>query len=423
MSYLGKKKAKSSRFWSQYILNIGLTIIVFTLGILIGMLLRNEHLINREIKTRAESHIQHILKTRSWNAHYGGVYVKKKEGVESNPYLKNPDIRTADGKTYTLKNPELMTKELSELFEKDGLMNFHLTSLKPMNPDNAPDEFEKQALKLFENGEKEFFLKDKINEKTTYRYMVPLLMEESCIKCHGWQGYKAGDIRGGLSVSFDISEIEKSLGQSRYAILLMGALSALALTGIIYMLSFVLRKKLEGAQNMLNELVVIDDLTGLYNRQYLFTKLKDEIKRTRRFGQYLGCMIIDIDYLKKINDQYGNLAGDMILENVSSAVKSTCREIDTAARYGGEEFVVLLPGTDQQGAVQAAQRIRLAVEGLRNVFDQDVMIHVTVSIGVVSYCSDDLKKFILDDQIVRNAEKALFRAKENGRNSVEGAGM
>ena len=88
--------------------------------------------------------------TRRWNADYGGVYVEKKPGVVSNPYLVNPDIEGKDGKVYTKRNPALMTREISEYAKKDGSMMFHITSLKPLNPDNKADAFETRSLQAFE---------------------------------------------------------------------------------------------------------------------------------------------------------------------------------------------------------------------------------------------------------------------------------
>lgn len=414
-----KKKSKNGKFWSQYSINIGLTIILVTLGILIGLIAGNERLINNEILIRAKSHVQHIQKTRMWNAHYGGVYVEKKEGVKSNPYLFDPDIKTIDGKVYTLKNPALMTREISELFEKDGLMTFHMTSLKPINPLNKPDEFEKKALLLFEIGEKDFFRKERIDDRTDFRYIAPLIVEKSCLKCHAKQGYKSGDIRGGLSVRFDITEIESSLRFCKYTILALVFFSAIALICIIYSFTFVLTKKLKKAQQKIKKLVITDELTRLYNRGYLFRKLKDEIRRSKRLKHDLGCMMIDIDFFKKINNQHGHLAGDLVLENISKTIRECCREIDMVSRYGGEEFIVLLPGTDLKGGLRVAERIRLKVESLRHVYDQDVVIHTTVSIGLASYSPDDLKRFTDQYQIIRFVDKAMCSAKDKGRNRVE----
>ena len=99
---------------------------------------------------------------------------EKKKNVISNPYLDKPDLTTTDGVVLTLKNPALMTREISSLFEDDGLLTFHMTSLKPINPNNAPDAFEERALKLFEDGEKELALKETFEDRIFYRYMEPV---------------------------------------------------------------------------------------------------------------------------------------------------------------------------------------------------------------------------------------------------------
>ncbi len=210
-----------------------------------------------------------------------------------------------------------------------------------------------------------------------------------------------------------------TLQYSKYSILLLGILSALSLTGIICLFTFVPMRKLDRAQKKIRSLVVTDELTKLHNRRYLFGKLKDEIKRAKRFKNNLGCMVIDIDFFKKINDQFGHLAGDLVLENIARTIEECSREIDTVARYGGEEFIILLPGTDLKGAIRVAERIRLNVESLRNVYDQDTMISATVSIGAASYTPEELKTFLDNDQVIKYADKAMYKAKQSGRNRVE----
>jgi diguanylate cyclase (GGDEF)-like protein len=249
--------------------------------------------------------------------------------------------------------------------------------------------------------------------------MVPLLVEQSCLKCHSKQGYKLGDIRGGISVTFDITDVEKSLTKNKMIIIALAVITTLSFILIVYAFTFVLKKNLDRAQEKIKELVITDELTGLHNRRYLFLKLKDEIKRGERLKISLGCMLIDIDFFKNINDKHGHLAGDMILENISLAIKACCRETDTVARYGGEEIAVLMPGTDMKGAAHVAERTRNAIEELRSVYDQDVVIPVTVSIGVASYSHDELKRFVDSDQVIRYVDEALYRAKEKGRNRVE----
>ncbi len=409
----------SHNIWTKYLLKISIAVIVFSVGIFILLLSKNSSLINKEIQERAADHIRHIVKTRAWNAHYGGVYVEKIEGVESNPYMEDADIETRDGKVYTLKNPALMTREISELFEKEGLLKYHLTSLKPLNPANAPDSFEEKALHQFEEGLREVSMKETVNDRTSFRYIVPLNVEKSCLKCHAKQGYKVGDIRGGISVWFDITEIEQSLKVNKIIITTLGIVTAVSLLGIIYAFTFVLMKKIDEAQGRIEELAIKDDLTGLYNRRYLNIKLKDEIQRSRRFKLNLGCIMLDIDFFKKVNDTFGHQAGDIILKNISAAVSENCRTIDTVARYGGEEIIIVLPGPDLKAVYNLAERIRAAVERLENEYEQGVTIPVTISLGVSSFTPDDLSKITSGDQIIKYTDTALYRAKDKGRNRVE----
>ena len=152
---------------------------------------------NEENIVQARVVFNTIVLTRKWNANYGGVYVEKKEGVESNPYLINPDIKTVDGRVFTLRNPAFMTREISEYAEKEGMFKFHITSLKLMNPHNEADEFEKKALLQFETGAvKEVSGTELVNNRTYFRYMAPLYIENDCLQCHKHQNYAVGDSTG-----------------------------------------------------------------------------------------------------------------------------------------------------------------------------------------------------------------------------------
>jgi len=213
------------KIWKSFLSKISLVILLFIVGVFIGLFSRERHLIDREILKRAQTNFDNIILTRRWNAKYGGVYIEKKEGVESNPYLINPDIITIDGKRYTKKNPALMTREISVYAEQDSMFKFHITSTKPLNPGNTPDELEKNALLAFENGKKEYYTKVKDDETTVFWYMAPLFVEESCMNCHAIQGYKVGDVRGGISVQFDITEMEHSVATNMYLIIGLGILT------------------------------------------------------------------------------------------------------------------------------------------------------------------------------------------------------
>ena len=156
--------------------------------------------------------------TRQWVTKHGGIYVEKKEGVfpskflESIPGLK-VNLKDAEGKEYTLRNPAFMTREIGELtWKNEHGIKFKITSLKNVNPLNAPDTFEAAALKKFGEGVKELWTySEKFHENKDYfRYIAPFYIEESCLKCHAAHGYKVGDIGGGISVSVPLSSIKAS---------------------------------------------------------------------------------------------------------------------------------------------------------------------------------------------------------------------
>jgi len=137
--------------WLQYrfLLQIGLLLIVAGMAVIFLELANEEAMVEEFVLTRARAHFRDIVLTRRWNAEHGGVYVEKRAGIESNPYLQDPDITATNGKTYTLRNPALMTREISELAARDGDYRFHITSLQLKNPDNAADDWERAALAGF----------------------------------------------------------------------------------------------------------------------------------------------------------------------------------------------------------------------------------------------------------------------------------
>lgn len=399
--------------WRSFTFNISIVVLLFVLGLFIGLFLNNKKLIESEYLTRAQSHFNNIVLTRRWSARHGGVYVEKKDGIQSNPYLVNPDIQCVDGRTYTLKNPALMTREISLLADTDGLYKFHITSLKPLNPGNAPDAFEKSALESFETGNRETFTIVRNGGTTVYRYMAPLTVEQSCLKCHAVQGYKVGDIRGGISVSFDISSSAKNLEQQKYILIALYIVTSGLLLGIIYQLIFKLNKKIDDMQRKLHLMVHTDQLTGINNRGRFMELLEIELARTRRYNHTFSILMIDLDRFKSINDSYGHSAGDEALRTMARILlDSGLRQSDFCGRIGGEEFTVALPETPLQHALSVAERIRSKVAATPAVFGNQ-QISMTCSIGVAEEKPDDVQ-----DTILNRADQAMYQAKNSGRNKV-----
>ncbi|HBG07184.1 MAG TPA: diguanylate cyclase response regulator [Geobacter sp.] len=176
-----------------------------------------------------------------------------------------------------------------------------------------------------------------------------------------------------------------------------------------------LQDELKKANELLKRLTNIDHLTNLFNRRYLAEILDGEFFRARRNNEYLSLVIVDIDYFKKVNDTYGHQNGDIVLAAVASLAQRQLRAYDSAARYGGEEFVLVIPGTSLAGGVMVADRLRQAV--LEFAFPPPMEdLTVTVSAGVATYPSPQVDSV---DSLFRQADEALYRAKQGGRNRVE----
>jgi diguanylate cyclase (GGDEF)-like protein len=164
-----------------------------------------------------------------------------------------------------------------------------------------------------------------------------------------------------------------------------------------------------------------EPLTGLYNRRHFTDRLGAELAASQRHGRPLALLLIDVDHFKRVNDQFGHLAGDEVLKMVAYVVQGAVRKEDVVARYGGEEFVVLARETGLTGAKALGERIRRAVERSRSTWDGRE-IAVTVSVGVtVSAGLAQFEPGRTAQQLLDAADRALYRAKQGGRNGVVAA--
>lgn len=163
----------------------------------------------------------------------------------------------------------------------------------------------------------------------------------------------------------------------------------------------------------LKRLSVTDNLTGLFNHRFFHDRLHYEFMRARRYGAALGCIMVDVDFFKSVNDTHGHLVGDEVLRALAKLVKQATRSVDVVSRYGGEEFAVLLPNTDLEGAVRCAENIWQTVGGA-GISTQEGTLSITVSVGVTALSAD----IGSEDELHRRADDALLAAKRNGRNHV-----
>lgn len=174
-------------------------------------------------------------------------------------------------------------------------------------------------------------------------------------------------------------------------------------------------EEISALQEQLQTQALRDALTGLYNRHHLLTILTREIERSRRSGQPLSVVLIDVDHFKDINDQWGHLVGDEVLRGIALLLKAQTRLGDWCFRFGGEEFLIVLPDTDALAARQKSEKLLESIRSAPITGALDTDISVTVSMGLATYPSTCTNA----DSLIGNADKALYQAKRLGRNRIQ----
>ncbi|HHX51763.1 MAG TPA: diguanylate cyclase [Clostridia bacterium] len=450
------------RLASKMQLIMAIVLIVFVAGLFGFLAYRQGQRGLEGLEQQARIITDELIIFRQWLADNGGVWV----GTPADAFA--PQVAGLD-----FKVPAVVTSELSRYTERTQNFKIRITSLKPLNPSNNPTPLEREALEMFvagETGELKFWGSDTDGEKV-FQYIRPLYTEASCLNCHDKEGYQVGDVLGALSLSIPAGTTLATIRRDITSYLLLGLVALVAIlltTGfVIWWLvarplhqievatrslavgnletrveihtgdelqtlgdslnsmavrlsrSYTALERLtdvnismEAQREKLQEAVIRDGLTGLYNHRHFRERLRTEIARSSRENTPLSLLMADIDRFKNINDNYGHLAGDKILTNVARLIQESIRESDIPARYGGEEFALILPGTSSSAAQAIGERLRKKVES--NLIDLGVGIpvQVTISIGVATFSSGD------DEKLILMADRALYSAKKKGRNRV-----
>ena len=508
----------------------------------------NRKSIERLAVAEARTHFEKEALFRKWGAEQATSYRLISDTTLPNPLLSHVnerDILTTDGKRLTLVNPAMTHETVKFDNQREGIKG-RLISLKPMNPANSADEWEMIALQNFEKGIKESNKIEVLNGQKYIRFVGPLFVEKSCLKCHEAGGYKLGDIRGGISIHMPYDKYDEILNSELFAIMaghiavwligaigiviaqiylaksdckhrkiqaeadklsfrnmLLGSLSegvygvgkdgvllfinnsALNILGYeeseviggcphcmfhykypngdeypreqcpseksirngtkhsgedmlfakdgrgipveINTVPIVQNGKLIGAvvafrdisqrikmQQELESLAKTDYLTQINNRRTFVQNLKQDFANFKRNSTNCAILMMDIDHFKHINDTYGHAAGDAVLKELSQVVSNEIREVDTVGRLGGEEFGVILRQTSLEGAGEFAERLRRRIDSLIVEFESDI-IRFSVSAGVSVFRADDFD----EESVLSRADKALYIAKNSGRNRVE----
>ena len=380
-----------------------------SLTLIHGKLVRtNEREAGKIALMQAKSLFQQVVDVRSWNASHGGVYVKVDEDTRPNPYLEVPDrdLILENGRKLTLINPAYMTRQLAEIGLKRHDVIIHITSLKPIRPGNGPTLWEETALKRFEEGvdhQAEFTRDQESND--LFQYMRPLLVEPECLKCHSHQGYEVGDIRGGISVSFPVADLVRSMGvyrdQSRVVFGVIWILG-LAVFGTVTLYF----KQKQKQVDQFRSLALVDDLTGLNNRRAFFALAHQQMEWAERFNEKALVLFFDLDGMKRINDAFGHDEGDFALVTVAEALRSSFRGSDIVARYAGDEFIAFLPKSSLAHLDMITQRV------VENVRERNEAITkgytLSISIGAAQFNPGTPESL---EYLIKEADRDMYSVK------------
>jgi len=392
-------------------------LLVFTAVAFVGIYWRVTFLAQQSMIEQARGFVDLVVDVRAWNASHGGVWVLKSPTSQSNPYLRDlgvePDTSTVSGNKLTLRNPSAMTREISAIAEAREMITFRMTSLRPVNPASAPDAWERAQLTRFESDRTEIPLFTKSNGVRVLRLMRPLIVDASCLRCHGAQGYRVGDVRGAISVSLPLTASDRAVAEDAWTLVGIFILVVIVAGLVGYLLVREMASRIVESEELLRTAATTDTLTGLANRRAVLARLDDEFARAKRTGSTMGVIMMDVDHFKRVNDSLGHAAGDTVLRELAQRLVGALREYDVIGRVGGEEFLVVASDIQDEGLAELGERLRCAVAA-GPVEHKSVPIPVTISAGSALAREGDTP-----DSLIARADDALYKAKANGRSCVQ----
>ncbi len=320
--------------WAFYALVVGLSLRA-------SLQIIQQH--NLEVASEGARNVfRMIVLARQWNALHQGVYVPVTPLTQPNPYLEDPrrDIQSSDGRWLTLVNPAYMTRMMSQLSVRNAALSFRSISLQPLNPDNAPDDWEREALHRFESGTPEVSgMSIQGDGKTVFRYIAPLKVTQECLACHAKQGYQMGDTRGGISIKQSYAPLLEAARPSERNSMLAHGLVFLLLVGISWWSMEHLRRSWTALEANIDEL----------------RQTRDELVRNEKMAS-LGRMVAG--FAHELNTPVGIALGSI------SHNEETLRQIDTLLRQEdvSEQDLRAHLATLQQGGELALSSLKRAAD-------------------------------------------------------------
>ncbi len=395
--------------------------VVWCLAFMVSMywnVRHNQDMVMDQVLSQAQAAIDKDMTYRHLVSSVGGVYIPTDKGIEPNPYLSHiphRDVTTESGRKLSLVNSSYFTRLVHDqeaTVSPNGIRG-HVTSLKPLRPQNTPDEWEKQALLAFEKGaaQQTGITKDN-NGEEHFRLMQPRMAKASCMECHGHQAYKLGDVMGGISVSVPMGPLLAESEKQVFRLSLWHMLFWLCGTlGLIQGYNLLLRQEHQMRFSALH-----DVLTGLPNRALFLDRLSQRLETAKRHDYTGAVLFFDLDRFKTINDSLGHSVGDQLLCQVGQRLKGLLRSEDTVARLGGDEFVILLADLNSD-AETVVTEVQIVVEKILEALAQPYTIgtrelYTPTSIGVSLFSNESIDS----NEVLQQADAAMYRAKEAGGN-------
>ncbi|MEW8507736.1 MAG: EAL domain-containing protein [Candidatus Thiodiazotropha sp.] len=355
---------------------------------------------------------------RNWGTKHGGVYVPVSEHTQPSPYLSHMperDLVTPSGRQLTLMNPAFMVRQMMDEYNELYGVKGRIISLKPINPLNMPDEWEREALQAFNAGELERFEITEIDGQPYLRLIRPMRMQSGCLKCHLMQGYRVGEIRGGVGVSVPLANYYRvASGRKQNFLYALSFIWCVGMLGIFRVAKHSMQRVEERKhyEAQIWRQANFDTLTGLSNRSLFMDRLDRALAYARRHNYKLALLFIDLDRFKDVNDTLGHAHGDLLLQETAKRLQGCVREMDTVSRLGGDEFTVILPEMVEN--ISAATVAGTILTSLLRPYTLDGHeTKLSASIGITIYPQDGEDPGML----LQNADTAMYRAKADGRNT------